>query len=100
MFDYACVAAERLRQLATNASERNRWVRFFGARAEEWIYDLDEIVNELGDGAVAVKRGKLEGVTDTTVLHFSHMAVTKDDPSPVALQIRELVVQRLKSETR
>jgi len=52
----------------------SRWVRFFGARTQVWLEDLDEVVEGKGDGAVSVQRGRLEGVEDTVLLKFQHVA--------------------------
>jgi hypothetical protein len=62
-----------LRTSVAAAGQRNRWVRFFGARAETWLEDLDEVVEGRGDGAVSVARGRLEGVEDTVLLSFRHV---------------------------
>jgi hypothetical protein len=42
----------------------------------ELLVDLDEFVDGLGDGAVTVERGRLEGVDDTIVLSPSHGSIT------------------------
>lgn len=40
------------------------------------LNDIDELVEGKGDGVVALKRGRLDGVTDTLVLPFGHVSVT------------------------
>ena len=40
------------------------------------LADIDELVEGKGDGVVAVKRGRLDGVADTVVMPFGHLAVT------------------------
>lgn len=47
-----------------------------------WIDDLDEVVAGLGDGAVTVERGRLEGV-DEHVLPLTHHGLLRD-PTAVA----------------
>ena len=44
-----------------------------GDRLDRYLADLDEVVEGKGDGAVAVKRGRLEGVSDIEVLDFDHL---------------------------
>jgi pimeloyl-ACP methyl ester carboxylesterase len=61
-----------LRKSVAAAGQRTRWVRFFGARTEQWLEDLDEVVEGKGDGAVSIERGRLEGVKDTVLLKFRH----------------------------
>ncbi|NLX99860.1 MAG: hypothetical protein GXY83_27500 [Rhodopirellula sp.] len=59
------------------------------------LADLDEVVERKGDGAVALKRGGLEGVDDTNVYSFGHVEVL---PTPVAGDVKEVhdgVVARL-----
>lgn len=43
---------------------------------EAFLSDIDELVEGKGDGVVAVKRGRLEGVSDTLIMPFGHLAVT------------------------
>ena len=54
------------------------WAKFLGSRVDRPIADLDEVVRGKGDGAVAVKRGRLPGVEDTHVLGFGHLNVLYD----------------------
>jgi hypothetical protein len=59
-------------------------LRALGPRLEELLVDLDELVDGLGDGAVAVERGRLDGVDDTIVRSFRHTTITSalnDDTS-------------------
>jgi pimeloyl-ACP methyl ester carboxylesterase len=65
-------------------------------RLEEILNDVDELVEGRGDGIVAVKRGRLEGVDDTLVLPFSHLAVTGEPRSEVVRDVQKAVLQRLK----
>lgn len=41
--------------------------------------DLDEVQTGLGDGAVALKRGRLRGVKDTRVFHRRHLDINRVD---------------------
>jgi pimeloyl-ACP methyl ester carboxylesterase len=64
-------------------------------RLEEILNDIDELVEGRGDGIVAVKRGRLEGVDDTLVLPFGHLAVTGEPRSDVVREVQKAVLQRL-----
>jgi pimeloyl-ACP methyl ester carboxylesterase len=64
-------------------------------RLEEILNDIDELVEGRGDGIVAVKRGRLEGVDDTLVLPFGHLAVTGEPDSDVVRDVQKAVLQRL-----
>ncbi len=58
---------------------------------ERAITDLDDSV-EVGDGVVSVARGKLDGVSDTTLLGFDHWNVLGEPkPEPVAALHREIL---------
>jgi pimeloyl-ACP methyl ester carboxylesterase len=63
---------DALRRQIIASQDSNPALRVLGPRLAELLEDLDELVNGLGDGAVAVERGRLEGVDDTIVLGFSH----------------------------
>jgi len=67
---------DELRRLILSAQHSNPVLRALGPRLEELLVDLDELVDGLGDGAVAVERGRLDGVDDTIVLGFSHGTIT------------------------
>jgi pimeloyl-ACP methyl ester carboxylesterase len=61
------------------------------------LNDIDELVEGKGDGIVAVKRGRLDGVSDTLVLPFGHMSVTgepRDDE--VLRQVQQEVLARIR----
>ena len=61
------------------------------------LNDIDELVEGKGDGIVAVKRGRLDGVSDTLVMPFGHMAVTgepRDDD--VLRQVQQEVLARVR----
>lgn len=64
-------------------------------RLEELLNDIDELVEGRGDGIVALKRGRLEGVDDTLVLPFGHLAVTGEPQSEVVRDVQKAVLQRL-----
>jgi pimeloyl-ACP methyl ester carboxylesterase len=59
------------------------------------LSDIDELVEGKGDGVVAVKRGRLEGVSDTLVLPFGHLAVTGEPRSAVLKEVQQAVLERV-----
>jgi pimeloyl-ACP methyl ester carboxylesterase len=66
--------AELRRQVA-RAAKSNRFARFIQPQLDRVLADGDELVRGKGDGVVAVKRGRLEGVEDTVVLDFDHLSL-------------------------
>lgn len=96
-------AAQRgeLRQRINAAGRENRYVRFFGPKVDRWLADLDEIVAGRGDGAVAVKRGKLEGVDDIVKLPFNHVTAL-EGPARVGVEakLRQTIIDRLKTKAK
>jgi pimeloyl-ACP methyl ester carboxylesterase len=64
-------------------------------RLDEILQDIDELVEGKGDGIVAVKRGRLDGVADTLVLPFGHMAVTGEPDDEVLRQVQHEVLMRV-----
>jgi pimeloyl-ACP methyl ester carboxylesterase len=57
--------------------------------------DIDEVIEGKGDGIVAVKRGRLDGVADTIVMPFGHMAVTGEPRNETLRQVQQVVLQRV-----
>jgi hypothetical protein len=76
----------------------SRWVRFFGARVHTWLEDLDEVVEDKGDGAVSVERGRLEGVNDTVLLKFRHVPELPTRGRNEVDKLYQEVLQRLKAQ--
>lgn len=65
-------------------------------RLNSILNDIDELVDGKGDGVVAVKRGRLENVSDTIVLPFGHIAVTGEPhDSDVLRQVQQTVLERV-----
>ncbi len=85
-----------LRRRITAAGSDNRWVRLFGPPVDEWLADLDEVVDGKGDGVVSLKRGRLEGVDDTVVLHFGHVRVLRTAIQGDVPKVHQGVLERLK----
>ena len=66
-----------------------------GSKIDAAVADLDEVVGGYGDGAVAVKRGRLAGVSDTVVLEFDHLSVLHHTDDPAVQQVYAEVLKRL-----
>jgi pimeloyl-ACP methyl ester carboxylesterase len=64
-------------------------------RLDAILSDIDELVEGKGDGIVAVKRGRLDGVDDTLVLPFGHLAVTGEPRTEVLREVQKAVLQRV-----
>lgn len=84
-----------LRDRIARAGDRSRWVRFFGTRAEQWLEDLDEVVDGKGDGAVSLQRGRLAGVDDTVVLRMGHLSGLHTPRRQAVEQLHRELLQRL-----
>jgi pimeloyl-ACP methyl ester carboxylesterase len=66
-------------------------------RLEAILNDIDELVDGKGDGVVAVKRGRLDGVSDTTVMRFGHLSVTAEPRDDVQREVQQLVLARVQA---
>lgn len=66
---------DELRRLILSRQSANPVLRALGPELEVFLEDLDELVDGVGDGAVAVERGRLEGVDDTILFSFHHGAI-------------------------
>jgi pimeloyl-ACP methyl ester carboxylesterase len=64
-------------------------------KLETLLADLDEMVRGKGDGVVAVKRGRLDGVADTLVLPFGHISVTGEPTNDVLREVQRVVLARV-----
>lgn len=65
------------------------------SRLDAMLADVDELVEGKGDGIVAVKRGRLEGVSDTIVLPFGHLAVTGKGTSAPVVDVQKVILSRI-----
>lgn len=86
---------DELRRLIVSRQRTNVALRALGPRLEPLLEDLDELVDGLGDGAVAVERGRLEGVDDTLVLYFGHGAISTDLTDEVGTRLVTEILARL-----
>ena len=64
-------------------------------RLDQLLADMDELVTGKGDGVVAVKRGRLDGVDDTLVIPFGHLSVTGEAKSDAVRRVQQAVLERL-----
>jgi pimeloyl-ACP methyl ester carboxylesterase len=64
-------------------------------RIGDLLEDVDELIEGKGDGIVAVKRGRLEGVADTVVMPFGHMAVTGEPHTETLREFQQAVLLRV-----
>jgi hypothetical protein len=84
-----------IRSTLRAAARRDRIARLLAPRIEEPLSDFDEVVRDKGDGAVAVKRARLDGVEDTVLLPFSHLTITRRASEPEARELMDAIVARL-----
>ena len=64
---------ERIILSLDKLEQKSTIAQVFGPRLDKWRDDLAELA-EASDGVVAVRRGRLDGVDDVTVLRFNHLA--------------------------
>jgi len=55
----------------------------------------EELFDGKGDGLVAVRRAKLDGVNDVVVGRFSHGGILKQSTDSEVLRVRAEIVSRL-----
>jgi pimeloyl-ACP methyl ester carboxylesterase len=60
------------------------------------LEDMEELVDGKGDGVVAVKRGRLDGVEDVVLLPFGHLSCTGKADSEAVQQMQEELLARLR----
>lgn len=62
------------------------------------ISQLDELVHGRGDGAVSIARGRLDGVQDVHIFHFSHVGLLRSEwNSPEVRRAQEVILDRLRT---
>ncbi|HEX6960242.1 MAG TPA: hypothetical protein VF175_00130 [Lacipirellula sp.] len=59
------------------------------------LADMDEIVDGKGDGVVALRRGRLDGVEDVVVLPFNHLNCTGVPKTDPVRQVQAELLSRL-----
>lgn len=88
-------AVSQLTNLLTRAQENSRTLQVVSPRLDPILTDPAEFTDGVGDGVVAVKRGRLDGVEDTIVLPFRHNAITGKLSSEAELKLLRAVKERL-----
>jgi pimeloyl-ACP methyl ester carboxylesterase len=93
---------EWIRETLRGSAGRLPGLRGATLRFDALLDDLDEVVSGKGDGVVAVKRGRVEGVHDVLVLPFGHLTVT-DEPADdddacleAVREVQQVVLARLR----
>jgi pimeloyl-ACP methyl ester carboxylesterase len=89
---------QELQSAVSAASERNRVAQLLAPRVAEPLSDMEELLDGAGDGAVAVKRGRLEGVDDTVLLPLTHLTVTRTLESESSRDLLEAIFTRLEEQ--
>jgi len=88
---------DRLRTALSDASRRSKTVGLFTPHLDQSLGDLDEVIAGKGDGVVAVKRGRLEGVSDTVLADFTHLSVLQAPGAFAGDPVFQGVIERLRS---
>ncbi|MGH7134931.1 MAG: esterase/lipase family protein, partial [Pirellulales bacterium] len=91
-------AVNELRQHLAEAKERHRFIQFLGPKIDRILDDPDELTYGKGDGVVAVKRGRLEGVDDTLTLDFHHLSIGQPPQTNGEMRLREEIIKRLPAD--
>jgi hypothetical protein len=84
-----------IRRILDSAGAENPLARLLKPRLGEPFDDLAEVLVDEGDGAVAVKRARLEGVDDTELLNFSHLTITRAFDTADGEALLEAILTRL-----
>ncbi len=95
---FAPESIDSLRRNWLRSEENGRFRRLLGPRVEGLLADIEEIERGRGDGAVAIKRGRLDGVADTVVLPFNHLSMLTATETPEAQKLRRAVLERLQDD--
>lgn len=66
-------------------------------RFDNLLSDMEELVEGKGDGVVALKRGRLDGVDDVLVLPFGHLNCTGASDCEAVEQLQAELLTRLRS---
>jgi pimeloyl-ACP methyl ester carboxylesterase len=84
-----------LRTALQETSGRCPGLRGCSDKLEHLLKDMEEIVDGKGDGVVAVKRGRLEGVDDVVILPFGHLSCTGTADNDTVKQVQSELLSRL-----
>ncbi len=85
-----------MRTALQKTSGRCPGFRGCSSKLDGLLSDMEEIVDGKGDGIVAVKRGRLDGVADTVILPFGHLSCTGKADCESVKQVQTELLARLK----
>jgi pimeloyl-ACP methyl ester carboxylesterase len=85
-----------VRSALQKSSGRCPGIRGCTDKFDRLLEDMEEIVDGKGDGIVAVKRGRLEGVDDVVILPFGHLSCTGEPNSESVKQVQQELLGRLR----
>jgi pimeloyl-ACP methyl ester carboxylesterase len=85
-----------LRHALKKTGGRFPGIRRRAGKLDALLADMEEIVDGKGDGVVALKRGRLDGVDDTVILPFGHLSATGQPESEAIRQVQAELLARLK----
>lgn len=88
-------AVDELRQNVAEAEKRHRFIQFLGPKLDRILSDSDELIYGKGDGVVALKRGRLEGVDDVLTLDFHHLSIGQPPQTDGEERLRREIIHRL-----
>ena len=83
-----------LRGSVRDYTDDNRYLRFVTSKLNNALDDLDEVVQDKGDGAVSIARGRLEGASDTMVFPFSHASILNPQDT-MSQSVYRVIARRL-----
>jgi pimeloyl-ACP methyl ester carboxylesterase len=78
------------------AGSRVEGLRHFVNPLDRIVSDMDEVVDGKGDGVVAVKRGRLDGVTDVALLPFDHLSCATEPDDAAVRRLQAEILRRLR----
>ncbi|MEM6655089.1 MAG: alpha/beta fold hydrolase [Planctomycetota bacterium] len=84
---------ERLRRALASASDKRHALGWLSPRVSALLDECDEVIAGRGDGAVAIRRGRLAGVDDVHILPATHDMI--DLRGDVSDRLERLIAERL-----
>jgi hypothetical protein len=88
-------AVDELRDHVARAKEKSRFLQLLGPKIDRVLDDPEELIYGKGDGVVAVKRGRLEGVEDTLTLDFNHLSIGQPPQTDGEKRLRAEIIKRV-----
>ena len=84
-----------MRTALQETSGRCPGIRGCSGKLDDLLSDMEEIVDGKGDGIVALKRGRLDGVEDVVILPFGHLSCTGKADCESVKQVQTELLSRL-----